>query len=163
MSSQLCIDRTWGRERTHSVGLPHPWLESLKKLAGGAAGDVDRYLVQSSQSQLRAISALPDDWDGAGSARPRAASVANASARLLELCRLAMLAGTWKPPHISASEFGDVTFEWWDGRRKLTIYFGDEDMEVLRVWGANIESEMQHRQIVSAREIAADWAWLNGD
>lgn len=164
MSSQLCVAPVWGMGRTASVQSPHPWLQSLRALTGDrSAGHVAPYLIQASQSQLRKVSALPSDWDGAGSLRPRPASVANASAKLTEVCRLAMVAGRWAAPHISASEAGEITFEWWNDSRKLTIYFGDDDMELLRVWGPDIDNEMDHRRITKTAQIAPAWAWLYGN
>lgn len=164
MSNQLCVAGAWGLGSTASIRSPHPWLQSLKALTGDkSAGDVAPYLIQSSQSDLRRVAALPNDWDGAGSARPRPASVANAAARLPEFCRLAMVADRWVPPHISASESGEVTFEWWDDVRKLTVYFGDHDMEVIRVWGTDMDHEMDHSQIVKTAQVARAWAWLYGN
>src|SRR5262245_60927668 len=33
----------------------------------------------------------------------------------------------WRNPHISASDDGDIAFEWWQGKRKLTIYIGPDE------------------------------------
>lgn len=74
-----------------------------------------------------------------------------------------MVADRWVPPHISASEAGEITFEWWDEGRKLTVYFGDHDMEVIRVWGADMDHEMDHFQIVKTAQVARAWAWLYGN
>lgn len=164
MSNQLCVAGTWGIGSTASVQSPHPWLQSLKALTGErSAGHVAPYLIQATQSDLRRVAALPDDWDGAGSIRPKAASVANAAARLPELCRLAMVADRWVAPHVSASEVGEITFEWWEDARKLTIYFGDHNIEVLRVWGPDMNQEMDHHQIVKTAQLAHAWAWLYGN
>lgn len=163
--STLCLNESWGREATSSVRSPHPWMQALRALGGQPARttDVVTYLVQSAQSDLRRVAAFPDDWDNAGSLAPRAASVANAAARLVEICDVAMRTGRWNPPHIGVSESGEVTFEWWRANRKLTIYFGDESMEVLRVWGADMDDEMVHETVSHPAAIAQAWAWLNGN
>lgn len=163
MSAQLCAAGSWGIGRTASVDLPHPWLRSLGALVGSeGVAQVAPYLTQGSQRELRRVANLPQDWDGAGSATPRPESVANAAFRLTELCRLAMAAGTWVPPHISASEAGEITFEWWNGARKLTLYFGDQDLEVLRSWGTDVDDEMELVRVSRAAELALAWAWLYG-
>lgn len=164
MSGNTCVIGSWGIGRTASVRSPHPWLQALKGLAGNqSAFEVAPYLTQASAEKLRSVAQLPDDWDGEGSTRPNPASVGNALARLPEICRLAMVAGSWVPPHISASEDGEITFEWWEGARKLTIYFGANHMEVIRVWGTNMEHEMDHRFISDPAELAPAWAWLYGN
>jgi hypothetical protein len=133
----------------------------MKRAAG--ANHVVPYLTQSALRDVQYVAGLQANWDGAGSERPRPSSIANASARLPELCKMAMVAGRWKAPHVSASEAGEVTFEWWEDERKLIIYFGDAHMEALRVWGADMESEMDHVQAHRTEELASAWAWLNGN
>ena len=74
-----------------------------------------------------------------------------------------MVADRWVAPHVSASEIGEITFEWWEDARKLTIYFGDHSIEVLRVWGPDMDQEMDHHQIVKTAQLAPAWAWLYGN
>lgn len=162
MSGTTCTVGSWGVGRTASVRSPHPWLQALKLSGDQAALDVAPYLTQASKQRLRAVASLSEDWDGAGSASPTPASVANSLTKLPEICKVAMLAGIWIPPHISASEAGEITFEWWEGSRKLTIYFGDHDMEVIRVWGADMEHEMDQRVVAGPADLAPAWAWLYG-
>jgi hypothetical protein len=159
--STLCILGGWGEGRTRSFATPHPWLAFLVQASD--TNHVVPYLTQSCQRDIQRIAKLPDDWDGAGSQRPRPESVANALARLPALCNMAMVAGEWEPPHVSASESGDVTFEWWEGERKLTLYFGDKLIEALRVWGTDIESEMDSITVSRIEQLATAWAWLNGN
>jgi hypothetical protein len=164
VSGSTCVFGSWGIGRTSSVHSPHPWLQALNALSGDeSALDLAPYLTLSSKARLRAVAELPENWDGEGSAKPRPSSVANAMARLPEICKVAMLAGSWVPPHISASEDGEITFEWWEGARKLTLYFGDSQMEVICVWGADIEHEMDHRVVAMSADVAPAWAWLYGN
>ena len=67
----------------------------------------------------------------------------------------------WKAPFVSADERGDVSFEWWEGPRKITLYFGDDSMEMLMVWGANVETEMRHIELDDVSGFAPAWAWLH--
>jgi hypothetical protein len=81
---------------------------------------------------------------------------------LADLYDLAQLAGTWSAPHVSLSEAGEVTFEWWHGERKLTLYFGADHVEAIKVWGTHIDDEMQHLEDMSVDTFPALWAWLHG-
>ncbi len=121
-----------------------------------------RFFLVRSQAALRNLAALAADWDGVGSAKPCAKAIANASARLPELVRVVGGGLTWREPHISADEVGDVTFEWWQGSRKVTCYFGAESMLVVKVWGANIETEMEDLPIHHVSAFGEVWTWLNG-
>ncbi len=121
-----------------------------------------RFFLVQSQAALRKLAALPADWDGAGSAKPSPNAIANASARLPELIRVIGGGLTWREPHVSADEAGDVSFEWWQGNRKVTFYFGAESMLVVKVWGANIATEMEDQPIHHVSEFGEVWTWLNG-
>lgn len=124
---------------------------------------VARLLLVPSQAALRALARLPSDWDGCGSDAPRQAAVSNASARLPELFRAVDEFSAWRVPHISANEIGDVTFEWWHNDRKITLYFGDDAMRVVYVWGSDIENEMSVLPLDSVKEFAETWDWLHGE
>ena len=50
--------------------------------------------------------------------------------------------GGWRRPHISSTEDGEVVFEWWQGKRNLTLYFSDNGAEYIEVWGPDMDNEM---------------------
>lgn len=126
------------------------------------ANQLARLFTQGSQQRLNRLRGFEDDWDGSGSAKPLAESIANAAARLPELYRLSVLHGAWREPHVSASETGEVTFEWWSDSRKVTLYFGERTLEVVRVWGLNIQTEMDLQPMTSLDDFPAIWFWLYG-
>lgn len=66
----------------------------------------------------------------------------------------------WVPPHVSTNENGDVTFEWWNGRRKLTVYVEPEHAWYIKSWGADIHSEMSDGTAESLEERQDIWSWL---
>ncbi len=70
--------------------------------------------------------------------------------------------GGWESPHVSTSESGSVTFEWWSGDKKLTLYFDDLHMKVVRVWGEDINSEMDIVDLPHVLWFGDVWAWLYG-
>jgi hypothetical protein len=129
-----------------------------------SGGQMARLCVQRAQTKLQALSALPRNWDGGGSPPPQPGAIANASARLPELYRASSPLAGWRDPHVSANESGEVSFEWWCGPKKITMYFAPDAVEIIRVWGEDIEDEMEHRRVGSElREFAEAWAWLYGN
>jgi hypothetical protein len=77
----------------------------------------------------------------------------------LIVTRVAKLSG-WQTPHITSSEQGEIVCEWWRKAKKLTIYFGDDGAEFIKVWGADIEQEMESGDLASEWDIVAVWRWL---
>lgn len=46
-------------------------------------------------------------------------------------------------PHITRDENDTVVLEYWNGDRKLTLYLEDEATEYIKVWGPDIENDME--------------------
>lgn len=145
-------------------GLPrYQRLMPAPEQAEAQANQLARFFTVTSQEKLASLLLLPEDWDGNGSLKPAETAVANASARLPELYRLTTVRGVWREPLVGASEAGEVTFEWWSGPRKVTMYFGPQSVEVIRVWGVNINTEMEHQLMPTLDAFPAVWAWLYGN
>ena len=147
---------------THTV---HPYglsrySSTSEEIEEPQAHQVARLLTLKCQQKLASIRGYQEDWDNNGSAKPNAEAIANAEARLPELYRICTSVGVWRDPHISASEDGEIVFEWWNGQRKVTLYFLPEAMEVIRSWGTNIDTEMDERPVPSLDRFLAVWAWL---
>jgi hypothetical protein len=69
--------------------------------------------------------------------------------------------GGWAPPHITCSDLGEIVCEWWKGEHKLTIYFGDNGPEFIKVWGTDIETEMEDGQLTEGWGLTSLWLWLH--
>ncbi|CAN5702714.1 hypothetical protein BH11ARM2_BH11ARM2_06750 [soil metagenome] len=41
--------------------------------------------------------------------------------------------GIWADPSVTHSDFGEAVFEFWQGKRKVTVYVGDESTEFVKV------------------------------
>ena len=54
----------------------------------------------------------------------------------------------------------EVSLEWWNANKKLTIYFSDAAIDYIRVWGANIKNEMEDGEIANPFCFVALWQWL---
>jgi len=110
--------------------------------------------------KLYALQKLPANWDGAGSARPDPLAISNAFNWLARVYDHVVAAQfEWLAPSVSASEKGEIVFEWWRGDRKLTVYCGADNAEFIRVWGVHIQNEMADGQLEVAG-IVNLWKWL---
>lgn len=117
--------------------------------------------LQGLKQKLTALQRLPENWDNVGSAKPNPLAISNAVNWLEKIYSEIVLAQLeWRAPHISASEAGDVVFEWWRDDHKLTIYFGADQAEFIQVWGAHIKNEMADGQLETAG-ILSLWKWLS--
>lgn len=88
-------------------------------------------------------------------------AAANATKFLHSLFDRATKLGSWVPPHITKGETGEVVFEWWRSTKKITLYFGSTDAEYIKVWGMDIENEMESGELVDGWPVTALWLWLN--
>ncbi|WP_315757958.1 hypothetical protein [Bradyrhizobium sp. SZCCHNRI2007] len=92
--------------------------------------------------------------------RPSQDAISAFSKWLPRLFDRALKIGRWAIPHITCSDQGEIVCEWWEGQRKLTIYFG-EASEYIKVWGTNIDSEMESGELQNDWNITAVWIWLH--
>lgn len=163
MSYQTFQVASWGARGSYSENLPHPWLTSLFRRQDSVdSPQVAPYLTAASRREIQRLGSLQYNWDGSNSAAPEQRSVSNALLHLDDICELSMHAGRWIPPHISVTEDGEITFEWWKGERKATLFFGSHGMQLLLSWGTDLENEMDIRHISKVAELAKPWAWLHG-
>ena len=118
--------------------------------------------VFPARQALKALVGLPVNWDGFGSDAPSAEAIGNAFQLIVEMYRQATTCSraTWMNPHVSASESGEVVFEWWKRDRKLTVYVSPERAEFVRVGGPNIDLDMMDGALVGAQFVGL-WLWLN--
>lgn len=61
-------------------------------------------------------------------------------------------------PHISKDEDGHITLEWWHGTRKITMY--PHDCMLLKVWGTNVDTEMEEVSLDNREATQAAFDWL---
>ena len=72
----------------------------------------------------------------------------------------AALNASWDDPHVTASPDQEVVLEWWYGDRKLSVYFSDDESVFIKVWGSNIEDEMDEGDPDDTRAFLEAWKWL---
>ena len=115
--------------------------------------------LTASHLQIDRLAALPEDWDGHGSAKPNEHAVEKARQFLEDAFRDTTATVGWQSPYISASEDGEIVIEWWNGVRKLTIYVGADQSTFLKSWGPHIVDEMEDGVLAQTWEPLL-WVWL---
>jgi hypothetical protein len=113
--------------------------------------------------RIRRLFQLPENWDGYGSTKPDFNAIVRAYLALRKMFQTASLSGYgWTNPNVSADESGAVVFEWWRGGYKLTVYVTANEMSYVRVWGDDMDTEMEDGEIDSiGYDFSALWGWLN--
>ncbi|MGH7864893.1 MAG: hypothetical protein ACREQB_07885 [Candidatus Binataceae bacterium] len=121
--------------------------------------------------RLDQVAKLKDNWDGHGSSHPDVLSVWTARQFLEDVYRQIIVATarqtqedvtpSWQAPHISASEDGEIVFEWWNGNRKLTIYVGPLELTYIKSWGPHVLNDMEDG-VIRDGGISSLWGWLFG-
>jgi hypothetical protein len=150
------------RPRDTPLAQPPHLISKLQSFEWGL--QTARYAVQGAEAQLRRIGEFAPNWDGAGSPAPGRGAIFNASTNLPALYLASRVTPhRWRSPHVSASEQGEVSFEWWRDERKLTMYFGDDTIKVIKVWGPHIHDEMEEVDLHDPVNFSPLWAWLHGD
>jgi hypothetical protein len=100
-----------------------------------------------------------EGWDGYEAPKPKWASTNAACIWARELYKDVRDA-LWIKPLVTADEEGDVVFEWWRARKKLTVYISSEAAEYVGVERRDTGTEMKDGVIGTPRERRALWNWL---
>lgn len=101
----------------------------------------------------------PEGWDGYDAPKPDPTSVRHARSWAEKLYR-DLSAELWIKPHVSADEGGEVSFEWWKGRKKLTVYVSPEAVEYVKVEKVGSSVKMEDGPIETSEERRRLWNWL---
>jgi hypothetical protein len=126
--------------------------------------DVSPLALAHVKARLEALKRLPANWDGHGSDKPDAGAIELTISVLPEFFRgAAQTDYGWSNPHVSANESGGIVLEWWTDARKLTVYVAWTDISYIRVWGDDVETEMDEGTLTAdlRQEFESVWSWLN--
>ena len=66
----------------------------------------------------------------------------------------------WGEPLVNLSFDSEIVFEWWHETKKLTVYILGNTAEYIKVWGTDIDNEMEDGTSSSPAELMALWKWL---
>ena len=132
------------------------WAATYLKAGSGSA------VLSEERAKVQRLGTLRPNWDDRGGVPPSPLAVEHADSWLGPMRDASARTGrAWVRPHISASGDGEIAFEWWRGPRKITLYFGDQGVEFLKVWGAHIQDEMDSGELRTADTFRALWTWLH--
>jgi len=98
-------------------------------------------------------------WDGYDAPKPKHASINEARLWIRDLYR-DVRDVLWIRPLVTADEEGDVVFEWWRGRKKLTVYISPGTAEYVKVERRDTGTELNDGIIGTPRELRELWNWL---
>ncbi len=68
----------------------------------------------------------------------------------------------WIKPNVTGGPEGGVVFEWWYGKRKLTVYIEEQSIEYVQVWGTDVDAKITDGSIESVSDSRKLWMWLIG-
>lgn len=66
----------------------------------------------------------------------------------------------WRDPLVNLGIESEIVFEWWHNNKKLTVYILGNTAEYIKVWGADIDNEMEDGSVTSPAELTGLWKWL---
>jgi hypothetical protein len=66
----------------------------------------------------------------------------------------------WCEPLVNLGIDSEIVFEWWHQNHKLTVYILGNTAEYIKVWGTDIDSEMEDGSAISPAELTNLWKWL---
>ncbi len=117
--------------------------------------------LKETRTKLRNLLTWSAGWNGFDSLAPNPDAVLHAENWIVRLfLEVADVGLTWIQPNVIADANGDVVFEWWYGKKKLTVYIEDESAEYVQVWGTNIHSEMSNGDAEPISTCRSLWLWL---
>ncbi len=119
--------------------------------------------ITSTLAEIYDLSTWPEGWNGYGALAPKHEAIQYAS-HWIELFyrEIVDLRLDWLKPNVTASAEGEVVFEWRHGVKTLTIYIGNQSIEYVKAWGADINTEMEDGLANSPIVCRALWKWLMG-
>ena len=113
------------------------------------------------ERQLRHLVGWPGEWIGYEIDTPDAASIVRAEDLLRVVRRVSDEVGGWREPHVSAGQDGEIVLEWWGDKKKTTMYVSACAVDCIRVWGPDVDTQMDERRIQHQADVRTVWSWLN--
>ena len=118
-------------------------------------------VLKDTLARLKNLVTFDSGWNGYDALAPNPDAILHAENWVVRLfLEVADLGRPWITPNVIADANGDVVFEWWYGKKKLTVYIEDESAEYVQVWGPDIHSEMSNGDAEPISTSRALWLWL---
>jgi hypothetical protein len=121
-------------------------------------GNIRKYLG-GALIELAKMSTWQVGWNGYNAPMPEHNAILYAAQCLINFFQGVMHLG-WIEPNVTGGPEGEVVFEWWLNKKKLTIYIGEENIEYVQVWGKNIDAKITDGDLESIDDFYPLWMWL---
>ncbi len=113
--------------------------------------------------QFDILAKRKDNWDGRESQSPTDLALAHAKQIMGKLLDSVISGGhRFDIPSISSDGGGNVTAAWYKDERQLHLQIGEHEAEYFRVWGTNIDTEMEVDYLKPENYLML-WKWLIDD
>jgi len=123
--------------------------------------EVTREEIFPITSEIYNLLTWPNGWNGYDACAPRFEAVQYADHWIELLYQEVMNSGQeWVVPNVTANAEGEVVFEWRHGAKRLTIYIGNQSAEFVKVWGLDINTDMDDGYADSPSKRTSLWKWL---
>ena len=100
------------------------------------------------------------NWDGRGSQKPTQLTLIHAKKIIDALLDSVTSVGyRCNMPSISSDGDGNVTAVWYKNERQLHLQIGEHEAEYFKVWGTNIDTEMDV-DFLTPENYLPLWEWL---
>ena len=111
-------------------------------------------------AQFDILSQREDNWDGRGSQKPTELTTAHAKVVMgAFLDSVISIGHRCDTPSISSDGDGNVTAVWYKNERQLHLQIGEQEAEYFKVWGTNIDTEMDV-DFLKPENYLTLWKWL---
>jgi hypothetical protein len=119
--------------------------------------------LQPAIDRLTVLRSFQTNWDGRGGHAASKHLISRAADLIGNFYRAAVNSGFgWSNPVLNLSDDGSLVMEWWRGLKKLTIYIAPaEKPAFVRVWGDDIDTEMDDGTLPNVEDFADLWVFLN--
>lgn len=80
----------------------------------------------------------------------------------LQQLRIVVIANKmwWCEPLVNLGIDSEIVFEWWHKNKKLAVYILGNTAEYIKIWGPDIDNEMEDGLAASPAELTHLWKWL---
>lgn len=122
---------------------------------------IARIIIEDTLTDLYKLLTWNDGWNGYDARAPQYEAVTYAANWIVQLFLEVMeLDRSWIEPNVTASAEGEVVFGWRLGTKRLTMYVGDHSTEYMKVWGPDVNDNMDdgNADITTIRKSL--WEWL---
>ena len=110
--------------------------------------------------QFDILSQREDNWDGRASKKPTVLTLIHGK-KVVDAMLDSVISSGYQcdTPSISSDGFGNITAVWYQNERQLHLQIGEQEAEYFKVWGTNIDTEMDVDYLKPENYLTL-WKWL---